>query len=263
MNIKIPQYINQCDFYTNKPFTVFEIKQFLDEDFFNNLNEEFPLCDKFLKISDKGKKMSLDNTEKNFFRFLDTSKSWKSFYNFINQKECIESLINLVSKDILNIEERKNIKNIKFFKNYSYKNFLSRIINKIYKIKYSTVRLGFQFSIIKKDCFIPPHCDVSNKLLSLMLYFPLKNQSEKMKKFGTNFYALKDNYQANLDTWDSKLTDRKFSDLFYNNYKVFYSSLFEKNKLVGFIKKNNSWHDVDVISDDIERKSVNINLYLI
>ena len=50
----------------------------------------------------------------------------------------------------------------------------------------------------------------------------------------------------------------------FENYEKFYTSKFEKNKIVGFIKSKNSWHDVSKIhTKSSSRKSLNINLYLI
>ena len=75
-------------------------------------------------------------------------------------------------------------------------NFYKKIINKFFKmINYKQIRVGFEFSIIKKNCYISPHKDTSDKLLSLMLYFPPKDKvlSEKTIDHGTNFYQKKIN----------------------------------------------------------------------
>ena len=62
-----------------------------------------------------------------------------------------------------------------------------------------------------------------------------------------------------MDVWESKLMDDENSKIFFKNYEVFHQSKFEKNKLVGFIKNEKSWHDVKMFKNDIQRKSVNIN----
>ena len=95
-----------------------------------------------------------------------------------------------------------------------------------------------------------------------MIYFPSINKPFK-NSLGTNFFKLKKNHKKNLDLWDSKLMDKQSADIFFDNYEIFYKSDFEKNKLVGFIKSKNSWHNVDLIDNDIERNSVNINFYLL
>ena len=136
------------------------------------------------------------------------------------------------------------------------------MINKLVRlINFDTIRIGFEFSIMKKNCYIPPHCDTENKLLSLMIYFP-KNNVEDYLDLGTNFYSKKTDSETNMDVWKSEYLDVQNSEKFYENYDVFYKSKFEENKLVGFIKNEKSWHDVSQFNNDIIRKSLNINLYL-
>ena len=65
-----------------------------------------------------------------------------------------------------------------------------------------------------------------------------------------------------MDLWKSKYLEKGDIDEFYKNYEVFYKSKFEENKLIGFIKNNRSWHDVNKFQNDLHRKSLNINLYL-
>ena len=79
---------------------------------------------------------------------------------------------------------------------------------------------------------------------------------------GTNFYDKKSDAKRNLDVWQSKYLDKENSKIFYDNYKIFYQSKFEENKLIGFIKNNKSWHDVSVFNQGLLRKSLNINLYI-
>jgi hypothetical protein len=98
-----------------------------------------------------------------------------------------------------------------------------------------------------------------------MIYFPPKKKidsSEDYLDLGTNFYDKRFNAKKNLDIWQSKYLDKEGSKTFYDNYKVFYKSKFEENKLVGFIKNDKSWHDVSVFNQDLLRKSLNINLYI-
>ena len=99
-----------------------------------------------------------------------------------------------------------------------------------------------------------------------MIYFPPKEDntiSEKYENIGTNFYKFFNSNGKKLDIWESKYLDSDTSKTFYENYELFYKSRFEKNKLTGFIKNEKSWHDVKQFEDDIVRKSLNINLYII
>ena len=97
-------------------------------------------------------------------------------------------------------------------------------------INYKSIRLGIEFSIIKKNCFIPPHCDTENKLLSLMVYFPSDNIN--YEDLGTNFYSKKTNSTMNMDVWKSKYLDKESFGEFYKNYNIFYKSKFEENNRI-------------------------------
>ena len=100
-------------------------------------------------------------------------------------------VIDLISPQLKNLENRNNFKKYYFNKKFS-NNFFYKVGKRLLKyLKYQNIRLGFEFSIIKKDCYIPPHCDTENKLLSLMIYFPPKrilNQHDEYVDYGTNFY---------------------------------------------------------------------------
>ena len=128
------------------------------------------------------------------------------------------------------------------------------------------VHIGMQFSIIKSGNYIPPHCDTTNKLLSLMIYFPSNEKKLKNKEtlIGTNFYKKNIQKSELFDGWNSTLMSKKDTKIFLKNYELFYKSKFEKNKIVGFIKNDKSWHNVNKfnLTKTYLRKSVNINLFL-
>ena len=93
-----------------------------------------------------------------------------------------------------------------------------------------------------------------------MIYFPDLTQKGEVS-LGTNFFK---NRKKTLDIWKGDMLDEKNTKIFFENYEKFYTSKFEKNKIVGFIKSKNSWHDVSKIhTKSSSRKSLNINLYLI
>ena len=93
-----------------------------------------------------------------------------------------------------------------------------------------------------------------------MIYFPDSTQKGEVS-LGTNFFKSR---KKNLDIWKGDMLDEKNTKKFFENYEKFYTSKFEKNKIVGFIKSKNSWHDVSKIhTKSSSRKSLNINLNLI
>ncbi|MDB9827211.1 hypothetical protein OAC14_02620 [Candidatus Pelagibacter sp.] len=261
---KLPNNISEFSNFVEHPFCIFEKKNFLPNYTYKLLRSNFPDEKIFPGYHQQGKKIFFNNKHKEFENFIK-GNIWEDFYRYFNNKDFVLSLIRLIHPQLELIENRKNFKNFKFNKKSS-NNFLNRLLRKLFKlINHQTIRVGFEFSIIKKDCFIPPHCDTENKLLSLMIYFPPEKKLDLSKEYlnlGTNFYDKKSDAKKNLDIWQSKYLDNENLKNFYDNYKVFYSSKFEENKLVGFIKNDKSWHDVSVFNQDLLRKSLNINLFL-
>tara|TARA_B100001250_G_scaffold233486_1_gene200456 strand:+ start:2197 stop:2976 length:780 start_codon:yes stop_codon:yes gene_type:complete len=256
----LPKNLNEFDVNINKPFSIFEKKNFFDHEFFKKLHNEFPSENYFHSKHDLGNKKYLNNKDKNFFIFLSRSDSWSNFYNAINSKKFLNEIFLLCKKSLFSIEERKRIKRIDF-KAKVKRDLLSRAIRKLKNLLgIYEVRIGFEFSLMKNKDYIPPHNDTENKLVSLMVYFPEEHQ-DKDKNLGTNFFrSTKENYNL----WKGDMMNEIESKEFYKNYSIFYTSKFEKNKLVGFLKSSESWHDVSIINTKSNlRKSLNINLYKI
>ena len=260
MKVNIPTNLNLSDIYHEKPFTIFEFFNFFEYEMYNKLSNEFPPEHYFLNHHNLGNKKYFNNKSNKFDEFINTSKVWRNFYEFSNSEKFIVSIFNICKKNFSFIEERHKIKKINFKKEIR-NNFLKKINRKINKIfGHYEVRLGFEFSLMKKGSFIPPHNDTENKLISLMIYFPDKILEEEIN-LGTNFY--KQNGKI-IDKWKGDMMNENDSKIFYDNYTVFHHSKFTKNKLVGFIKSKCSWHDVSQIQcDQTHRKSLNINLYKI
>lgn len=263
--MNIPAQLSDFDFFVTDPFVIFEKKNFLDQDFYNQLDNTFPDISRFESQHKIGNKLFLNNKSDIFFDFINSNREWSLLYKYFENQDVVNKLFKLFSNDIMQIKERNKIEKIHLIKNYS--NNLLKKLRKFYlSLKgYSSVRIGFEFSLIANNCFIPPHCDTENKLLSLMMYFPplncLKSDYENL---GTNFYKKKSNATKNFDKWFSKMLNEDDMKEFYNNYEIFYKSKFTENKLVGFIKNDKSWHDASIfLNKKFWRRSININLYLI
>ena len=257
---KLPKNLNEFDVNISEPFYIFEKKNFFDEEFFNRLHIDFPSENYFHSKHNLGNKKYLNNKDKNFFDFLGRSDAWKKFYNTINSKNFLNEIFLLCKKSLCSIEKRKRVKRI-HFKTKIKRDLFSRGIRKIkHFFGIYEVRLGFEFSLMKNEDYIPPHNDTENKLVSLMIYFPEEYQ-DRDKNLGTNFFqSTKENYNL----WKGDMMNEVESKEFYKNYSIFYTSKFEKNKLVGFLKSSESWHDVSIVNTKSNlRKSLNINLYKI
>ena len=259
MKIHLPKDFKEYDKIIYDPFCIFEKQNFLENSIYQKLKKNFPDEKIFPGTHENGKKIFLNNKHEEFYKFIDQN-IWGDFYNNFNQKDFLKSLIDLIKPQLEKIENKNDFNNYYLNKDFS-KSLYRRAFNKFLKlINYKSLRLGFEFSIIKKNCFIPPHCDTENKLLSLMLYFPQDNFN--YEDLGTNFYSEKIDSKMNMDIWESKYLSKESFEEFYRNYNIFYKSKFQENKLVGFIKNDKSWHDVTEFKKDLVRKSLNINLYI-
>lgn len=258
--IDLPKNLKDFDINIEYPFTIFEKKNLFEDTFFNKLLNGFPSEGYFKNTHTLGNKKYFNNNDTDFNEFLNTSSTWNKFYNHLNSKKFLNEIFNLCKDNLKRIEQRKQIKTIRINKK-SNNNLFDKFLRKIKKgFGVYETRLAFEFSIMKNGSYIPPHNDTSNKLISLMIYFPDSTQKGEVS-LGTNFFK---NSKKNLDIWKGDMLDEKNTKIFFENYEKFYTSKFEKNKIVGFIKSKNSWHDVSKIhTKSSSRKSLNINLYLI
>ena len=257
---KLPKQLSEMDIDIDKPFSIFEKNNFFDNEFYNTLSQEFPKEEYFYNKHDLGNKKYLNNKDSNFNIFLKKSNAWQNFYNEVNSKKFLNEIFLLCKNRLFSINERKNIRSIDFKLNPN-SNFLNRAIRKIKSLMgIYEVRLAFEFSLMKNGDFIPPHNDTENKLVSLMIYFPDEIQT-KERDLGTNFFK---SVKKDLNIWKGDMMSHEKSKEFYQSHSIFYKSKFDRNKIVGFIKSKDSWHDVSKIKSSSElRKSLNINLYKI
>ena len=129
----------------------------------------------------------------------------------------------------------------------------------------SIVKIGFEFSLIKDGCYIPLHTDKTNKLISLMIYFPHTDENKSINEidWGTCFYKIKNGKEKNLELWKSSFMDEIQAANYMKNLEKFYQSKFTKNKLVGFLKSKNSYHNIEkILKKNALRRSININYYI-
>ena len=242
----------KIDFIQKKKKCIFKINNFLNEDFYNQLENNFPEMDtkkidldksfgkKF--IDDKNLNLDLPNQSPILQKFDDLIKS-KTFFNFFSKK-------------------------LYFYAAFTQSNILRRIKylrypissegsdNKIMDILFSRLKVGYDYSFIKNNGGIVPHVDGQRKYLSLMLYFPKKNKNDK--EYGTTFWNCDEPNYTN-----KHIEDLKKNKSFKQKHKVHYKTTFEPNCLYGFIRNDISWHSVEPldISDDYLRRSININFF--
>ena len=112
----------------------------------------------------------------------------------------------------------------------------------MFKKFFRKVSVEAHFTIQRKGEHLHLHTDAKSKLLSMIFYFADENTN--IPNSGTEFW--KCNKNSNLwKNWENKhITNKDELNKFKLDNEVFFKSIFEKNKLVGFIKTDNSWHSV-------------------
>ena len=238
------------------PFTIFEIADFLSNDLYNLIDENFPLTS--------------DNMFNTYYQSVDNGK-----YYFTSEDEVYSE----ISSNYPCMKELEKIvyspEFFCFFYNSLYFSFLqsaevkqfvkllripkmakSRQIINLRNFYYNEIQTRIEYSYMPNGSSLRPHTDNRNKLLSLMLYFPQKlNDGYFQKNLGTQF-------------WVNKTPNRKnkhYNNVieFEQNSKELFKPKFESNLLVGFVRNKYSWHSIPQITvpNNYIRRSININFF--
>jgi hypothetical protein len=258
--------MNDIKYIFKKPFVLFEIENFLNNELYDGLKKNFPNFNS--KIANK----SMTNFKNGKFAFDTQSDSYKrelekniyvnklhslifskEFFYFFYKKLYLE-FIKSRSSDLKHI-----IKLLRF----------PRLVNKIDKDNFTyyfniftNIKIEIQYSFMTNMSYIVPHTDSGEKLLSLMIYFP------EYENLDSKFYSKEINYGTSF--WNSKINnfnnvhqEGSLRDNFKQNSQKLLRPKFTGNKLIGFLKNPYSWHSVEPIDvhDNYIRKSININFY--
>ena len=246
---------SQIEYIAKKPFYIFKIKNFFNYAFYTNLKNSIPKIEDFSELLDgNNNKYSIDDDnlehQKNF---LKNNNTIKKFSRIVRSENFFDLFKNQLNFPFLKSRIKDPISFLKVLRPYKY-NFSDKFF---FDTFYCKVKSKIQYSYIKNSGKISPHTDGTNKLLSLMLYFPDGEKNEE--NVGTVFWKSK------LKNFENKHRDTK-DELknFYSNSKKIFITPFEENTLYGFIKSSNSWHSVEKINinEKYIRKSININFFI-
>ena len=254
LRANLPYELEQASFYSDEPFTIFEIDEFLPDVVYkklvNNVHEHH-LPNAVYDARGNKKKIILKG--KNYSDF--PASPFKSLACFFLSKDFFEWFV------------RTNLLRSGFMGEAVLINDSSKInINELrQKAKQDGVNRKFyetiiQYSSMKKNCFIPPHTDDKRKRLSLVLYLPGEDLSIEMQRnLGTIFYRPKKFRRAWKNSASKLLSDRKTKS-FLKKYEIAHVSMFKPNRCVGFIKNDISWHAVAPNNYDYDRRAIVINI---
>ena len=230
-------------FYQKKPYVIFEIENFLDENEFQILKNNYPAKNYFPTKEDNSKETFSKNNQK-FPEFLDKNKCWANFFRKFEDKNFMEKAY------IFSLYEILKVRGIKFVKKWTKEQ--NNIIEKIF---YRKIFLDSYFALQNSNQIVYPHTDARTKLISMIYYI------SGVKESGTEFWDIKKN-KDKWENWNNKhLRNPEEIKEFRNDSELIMKSEFKENKLVGFIKTNYSWHsvlDVGHTNNDNLRKTLNL-----
>ena len=228
--------LNKTDFYKSKPFTVFEINNFCSDDLYLNLKKDFPNKSYFTDNIKPSSKDIFTCQDPEFKKFLKKSSSWNYFYENIKNENFIKSAYFF---SLIPSLKSRGLKALKIWT-------LKKPKSMIKKLFFREVEILFNFFRITKNKKVMPHTDATSKLFSMIYYFANDNWTEK-EDGNTNFWDIKQNFSKWLNWKNLHIKDENYNDFINDNY-IWHKSIFTKNKMVGFIKSDRSWHSVDNIN---------------
>ena len=234
-------------FFIDKPFTIFEIENFLPDDQFLNLLHSFPSEANFNTEENNIKTFSNknENDKENFKNFLLNNNYWDSFFKKIKSKNFINSAF--YTSIIPNFKSR-GIGSVKKWTLKDENFFLKKFFRKI--------NIHYRFSINKHNGYLNPHTDARSALLSMVYY--ISNDFDN--NCGTEFWRIKKNKKK----WTGltrRISEDQFEE-FKNDCEIFHKSIFKQNKLIGFFRNDISIHSVTTSSSNINHKRRALSFFI-
>jgi len=244
--------------YIEQPFIVFEKHNFLDNEIYKSLLDEVYSYEDFDYIFSgvgEKKKRSINGSNVNqvndgVFKNFCTAVLDKGFYQWFKKTHLPffeNKKLYFYTKKPLGVFMR----------------LFRRVCNSL-KLPITAYYTEIEYSSIKQGGYIPPHTDSLKKRLSFVFYLPTsgsKLTDEMKKQLGTVFWRPKGSASDPLRRFDCALLQGEERDKFYADYEPLHTSLYEPNKIAAFIKSDNSWHSVERINLDYDRRAIVINVW--
>jgi hypothetical protein len=250
VQLKLPAALVEADRFQSEPIVCFEIDEVIDPELFDRLNRTFPASkDARYEVHNVGTKKYLDNSQPQFWDFLQQAPEWRQLYEAFSSREMIDRLywLTLPYLDHRRVDERRPwsiseraIRQPGFAAGAARRAHSFARAREARLRKRTPVYVGFEFSELTAADRIPPHTDVPSKLLSLMIYFP-DGDDQSQLPLGTEFYRARPGFDTNT-MWDSGMPDDSETGAFFEQHECYYQLPFTGNRLVGFVKTDHSWH---------------------
>jgi hypothetical protein len=232
---------------TDDPFTIFECRDFLPPHVYHALAGSFPtrLLEERLH-SDKGRQARLTSNDPAFADFLEWHPIWGDLHAAMMSQAFIRDVFQTMGSAMRAAFRRRPG---------------STLLSPVHSFLLGSKRLHrltFELNFSISGYRLSPHIDKASKLLAMMLYFP-ESTSHEGAQGGTGFWR-----QRSDRAWDpsslqkagqlprlvdavdrENLVDSSMES-FSESFERFHVADYRSNSMSGFVKTQNSWHDVDL-----------------
>jgi hypothetical protein len=251
------------EFIKNNSTSIFTIKNFFNDDYYNNLNNNFPDFNPKNLIKNNHGKYSLHSRTKQYEEIVFKNNILKNFHNLILNKNFVKKIYNILYYKIM-YNNKENL--LRIIKHLRVKKFIFSEENKKYFFDFFTskIKTELEFSFMTNKARIVPHVDSIKEIFSLLLYFPTFDIENPMysveKEYGTTFWE-----SGEFNYTNRHLIEKEDEETFKKKNSIFFKSHFIKNFCCGFVRNDKSWHTVEPldIKENYIRRSININFLLI
>ena len=152
-----------------EPFVHWEMKDMFEQSFYEELKKDFPKVEDFdLDDEVMGGRFQLDPTDIKFWKLLDSSKSWKMFWDYFNSEEFVLSIFETFKENI-KVKTNLDMSNLKFDKNKCYNDYNNIKDNTDKSL--NDIFVYYDFSIARNGYIREVHTDMNDRIFSFMLYF--------------------------------------------------------------------------------------------
>ena len=251
--------LNKINRIFKNPFVIFEVNNFLNNNNFDKIKNEFFDLDDHLKKKFKGVrenkdlKFCVNSFNPEYKNYITSNPVLRQLHEEIVSEKFMNYLFHNLNFDILTSKVYNLFHFVKLlkFKQLEHERLEKFNLYDLISIK-KKINIQLEFSWMQSNSLLKPHTDAPNKLLSLMLYFP-DDESSMWENIGTTYWDYKKNNYKNI---------YPEINLIKANGKILHQNKFEGKKLFGFIKNHRSWHSVPklILPKNKYRKSININL---
>ena len=217
--------------YYNDPYPYAIIDNFFDQDFYNEIEKNFPLVSEFKKQKNKINRMHYDISHKDklYDDLIKSNQSFKVLHDYIYSINFIEFFMKIFNSSIQNEITNKNLKDINFY-NLSANPFeIEKITSKVdiqendkNLFLYPRLDLGVGLKGYGKDTGGKGiHVDNPQRLISILLYLGGYNHLEG----------------GELRIWKKELNKLEIANIIKPT----------PNRLVASLQTNLSFHDVNPV----------------